>query len=323
MTTLVLTLALALPGLAFAVWPPLAARRSPTSTVDGRRARGPRDGEGHRAAGDPGARAGSGGGPRRRRGLSRPADPLRGERRGRPSPARRAGARGRCPSCRRPRRNPIPWTRQPVALGAMGAGLLVFGLVLGLLVSRFSTPAPPEPGMAAPRRGVAPAAPGAAGGGPPRPIPKEMLEGMLKAAHAEPRRRPLPGGDRRLHGRPPARAPERGRHHPPGGDPGAGGPPGRGPRGLRSGAGHRSRLRPRAVGQGRACRRHARTTRARSRRSSASSASRRPGADRDRAQERIRQAKTRLAAAPKAARRRPGQSRAAIAEPRGRAAIDA
>jgi tetratricopeptide (TPR) repeat protein len=78
-----------------------------------------------------------------------------------------------------------PWTRQPVALGAMGAGLLVFGVVLGLLVSRYSTPAPPEPGMTAPPPAMPPGmGPGSAGGGPPRPISKEMLEGMLKAAHA-------------------------------------------------------------------------------------------------------------------------------------------
>ena len=67
----------------------------------------------------------------------------------------------------------------------MGAGLLVFGVVLGLLVSRYSTPAPPEPGMTAPPPGMPPGmGPGSAGGGPPRPISKEMLEGMLKAAHA-------------------------------------------------------------------------------------------------------------------------------------------
>jgi tetratricopeptide (TPR) repeat protein len=77
-----------------------------------------------------------------------------------------------------------PWTRQPAVLGVTGAGLLVFGVVLGLLVSRYSTPAPPEPGMAPP----GPAAPSAmapgAPGGPPRPLSKEMLEGMLQAAHA-------------------------------------------------------------------------------------------------------------------------------------------
>jgi tetratricopeptide (TPR) repeat protein len=87
---------------------------------------------------------------------------------------------------------PTPWTRQPVALGAMGAGLLVFGVVLGLLVSRYSAPTPPEPG--APGGAIAgmpgmpetasPALPGAAAGGPARPLPKEVLEGMLRAAHA-------------------------------------------------------------------------------------------------------------------------------------------
>lgn len=85
-----------------------------------------------------------------------------------------------------------PWTRQPAVLGAMGAALLVFGVVLGLLVSRYSTPAPPEPGMITARPGVPSAmAPGSSiggsgggGGGAPRPLPKEMLEGMLQAAHA-------------------------------------------------------------------------------------------------------------------------------------------
>jgi tetratricopeptide (TPR) repeat protein len=87
-----------------------------------------------------------------------------------------------------------PWTRQPAVLGAMGSGLLVFGVVLGLLVSRYSTPAPPELGMTTARPGVPSAmAPGSSsggsggsggGGGAPRPLPKEMLEGMLQAAHA-------------------------------------------------------------------------------------------------------------------------------------------
>src|SRR5262245_36769761 len=79
-----------------------------------------------------------------------------------------------------------PWTRQPVVLGAMGAGLLVFGLVLGLLVSRFSLPAPPEQSVVsgAQTEPLSPGVPGAGGGGAPRPLPKEMLDGMLQAAHA-------------------------------------------------------------------------------------------------------------------------------------------
>ena len=80
---------------------------------------------------------------------------------------------------------PTPWTRQPVVLGAGGAGLLVFGVVLGLLVSRHSTPAPPEPASVTAQPGMPSAVPpGAPGGGAPRPLSKEMLEGMLQAAHA-------------------------------------------------------------------------------------------------------------------------------------------
>src|SRR5262245_33757958 len=80
---------------------------------------------------------------------------------------------------------PTPWTRQPAVLGAAGAGLLVFGVLLGLLVSRYSTPAPPEPGMAtAPPGAPSVMGPGSAASGAPRPLPREMLEGMLQAAHA-------------------------------------------------------------------------------------------------------------------------------------------
>jgi tetratricopeptide (TPR) repeat protein len=80
---------------------------------------------------------------------------------------------------------PAPWTRRPAVLGATGAGLLVFGVILGLLVSRYSTPAPPEPGMTT-ARPEAPSTmpPGSTGESAPRPLSKEMLQGMLQAAHA-------------------------------------------------------------------------------------------------------------------------------------------
>jgi tetratricopeptide (TPR) repeat protein len=77
-----------------------------------------------------------------------------------------------------------PWTRQPVALGAMGAGLLVFGVVLGVLVTRYSIPASPEPGITSPGPGMPPVIAPGPSGGPPRPLSKEMLQGMLQAAHA-------------------------------------------------------------------------------------------------------------------------------------------
>src|SRR5262249_35304781 len=95
---------------------------------------------------------------------------------------RRLDALGPVPSTPAPRPAPdrgyTPWTRQPAVLGARGAGLLVFGVVLGLLVSRYSTPAPPEPSMALPGPGSAPLpmAPGASSGAP-RPLSKEMLAG--------------------------------------------------------------------------------------------------------------------------------------------------
>jgi cytochrome c-type biogenesis protein CcmH/NrfG len=89
-----------------------------------------------------------------------------------------------------------PWSRQPMFLAAGAVGLVVFGVILGVLVVRFTGPAPPDPmaetgpgPMAAmPPPGAAPGAPGAPGpagpGGSPRPIPKGMLEGMLQAARA-------------------------------------------------------------------------------------------------------------------------------------------
>jgi tetratricopeptide (TPR) repeat protein len=192
--TALLTLALAVPALVFACWPSLVRRRSqvglPATPADDERAglenekvialRALRELELDRAAGhvddedyrdlhsryegDAVAVL------RQLDALGPAARPARGA----ASPAPGPGVA-------------TPWTRQPVALGAMGVALLVFGVVLGLLVSRYSTPAPPEPDMAAGQStmpsAMAPGSPGAAGGAP-RPLPKEMLEGMLQAAHA-------------------------------------------------------------------------------------------------------------------------------------------
>jgi tetratricopeptide (TPR) repeat protein len=84
----------------------------------------------------------------------------------------------------------IPWTRQPAVLGLAAVGILVFGVVLGVLVTRFLTPEPaPMAGPPDTRPGGAPPLAGAGPGGPtssgsPRPIPPEVLAGMLQAAHA-------------------------------------------------------------------------------------------------------------------------------------------
>ena len=119
-----------------------------------------------------------------------PERPSRGGRRS--SPADQADATA-APSA------PVPWSRQPLMLAGGAAGLLVFGVVLGVLAVRFTAPAPPEPpqppqpmvqaapGPMAAIPGMPPAA-GAGGpsaeGGAPRPIPKGVLEGMLQAARA-------------------------------------------------------------------------------------------------------------------------------------------
>lgn len=82
-----------------------------------------------------------------------------------------------------------PWTRRPIVLTGGALGILVFGVALGVLVVRYTGPAPPDP-MAAPPPlaggGLIPppeALPPGAEAGSGQPIPKPVLEGMLKAAH--------------------------------------------------------------------------------------------------------------------------------------------
>ena len=101
---------------------------------------------------------------------------------GPPPPTAPAPARAAAP--RVPARR--PWTRSPVTLGVSAVLLLVFGVVIGVSVGRYSEPVPadPTPGAAMPGPPMAgPAAPGARPSGEPgRPIPPEMLRGMLQAA---------------------------------------------------------------------------------------------------------------------------------------------
>lgn len=77
--------------------------------------------------------------------------------------------------------------RHPLAIGTSALALLVFGIAIGAGVVRYTTPEPPS---ATPMPGSRPLAsmdapPSAAGGGgAPRPITPEMLQGMLQAARA-------------------------------------------------------------------------------------------------------------------------------------------
>lgn len=84
------------------------------------------------------------------------------------------------------------WTRSPAALAAGAALLVVFGLVIGLNVGRFTEPEQPPmpPGAGAGMPDATGATPGGAGAMPPGrggadatgPLPPETLAGMLGAA---------------------------------------------------------------------------------------------------------------------------------------------
>jgi len=95
-----------------------------------------------------------------------------------PAPERRREPVGASP--------PAPWSRRPAALVLGALALVGFGLALGVLLIRFTQP-DPMAGMLMP--GSRPLAEmpmpgsGGTGEGAGRPIPPEMLKGMLSAAH--------------------------------------------------------------------------------------------------------------------------------------------
>lgn len=100
-----------------------------------------------------------------------------------PAPAERRPE----PTSSRAASTPLPWSRRPAALVLGGLALVGFGLALGVLIVRFTQPDPmagmPMPGSR-PLAGIPmPGIPQAPTEGSPRPIPGEMLEGMLSAAH--------------------------------------------------------------------------------------------------------------------------------------------
>ena len=79
----------------------------------------------------------------------------------------------------------VPWTRRPAAMAAGALLLLVFGVIIGINASRLTERDETPPGARLPVPG-----PGASPVGPPptvrlepgKPIPPEMLAGMLQAA---------------------------------------------------------------------------------------------------------------------------------------------
>jgi tetratricopeptide (TPR) repeat protein len=83
----------------------------------------------------------------------------------------------------------LAWTRHPVTVAAGALVLLVFGVVIGINAGRFTEPdemaTPPGarlPVPASPGVGAPPVGPPAVGLEPGKPIPPEMLAGMLQAA---------------------------------------------------------------------------------------------------------------------------------------------
>jgi len=84
-----------------------------------------------------------------------------------------------------------PWTRRPATLGVFALGILVFGVALGVLVTRFAAPTT-DGGRATDGEPVVSGGPpslgdpGRVGGasGTARPLTPEMLRGMLQAARA-------------------------------------------------------------------------------------------------------------------------------------------
>ena len=78
----------------------------------------------------------------------------------------------------------VPWTRRPTVMAAGALLLLVFGVIIGINASRLTERDETPPGARLPVP-----APGASSVGPPtvrlepgKPIPHEMLAGMLQAA---------------------------------------------------------------------------------------------------------------------------------------------
>jgi len=92
-------------------------------------------------------------------------------------PARAPSGRGAEPVAAPARR---PWTRHPATLTAGAVVLLIFGIVIGAGVSRFTEPertaAPPAPAAGSP------VGPPTMAFEPGKPIPPEILDGMLRAA---------------------------------------------------------------------------------------------------------------------------------------------
>ncbi|HEX4993457.1 MAG TPA: hypothetical protein VFX87_00750, partial [Methylomirabilota bacterium] len=101
------------------------------------------------------------------------------------------GGPDRAPALPRPRTTVRPaerasWTRHPATLAAGAVALLIFGVIIGVNAGRFTerdeSTMPPGARIPVPGPVPSPAGPPAARLEPGKPIPPEMLAGMLSAA---------------------------------------------------------------------------------------------------------------------------------------------
>jgi cytochrome c-type biogenesis protein CcmH/NrfG len=80
----------------------------------------------------------------------------------------------------------VAWTRQPVTLAAGAVLLVIFGVVIGINAGRYTEPdqtmIPPGSRLPVPATGASPVGPPNVALEPGKPIPPEMLAGMLRAA---------------------------------------------------------------------------------------------------------------------------------------------
>jgi tetratricopeptide (TPR) repeat protein len=101
-----------------------------------------------------------------------------------PSPSREGEGRGEGGPASREMSGRASWTRQPLTLGAGAVVLVIFGVILGVNAARFTEPDQmvTPPGARLPVPGGSPVGPPTVAVDPSKPIPPEMLAGMLRAA---------------------------------------------------------------------------------------------------------------------------------------------
>jgi tetratricopeptide (TPR) repeat protein len=100
-----------------------------------------------------------------------------------PVPVKRVAAEGASVPAQEPAAR-VTWTRQPATLAAGAVVLVIFGVIIGVNAGRYTEPDQTmiPPGSRLPVPGASPVGPPNVALEPGKPIPPEMLAGMLRAA---------------------------------------------------------------------------------------------------------------------------------------------